>query len=135
MSSAFSHWVTKYVGHGHFDNMANVTACWNFVQHVLCVEYSIVLRPYDIDNYDQARTAVESEKESEHWRKLDKEELPKDGDVALFGLGSRPHVGVMINDDFMIHLDSGDYTAKVEWIGSVRWRNRQHGIYRHSSRS
>lgn len=66
---------------------------------------------------------------SSAWSKTD---TPNVGDVILFRMGNRRHVGIWLSKSTMLHSVEHSGTC-IERYDNIRWKAKIIGIYRHKS--
>ena len=107
--------------------------CWGLVRLVLSEQYGFYLPSYT-GQYDRisdaARIGQLVAQAVPDWRKISagQEEL---GDVAVMRMcGQLMHVGVVIGDGQMLHVDRGVNSA-IERYQGARWASRVDAFYRY----
>ena len=100
--------------------------CWGLVGFLYAEELSILLPTYMYD-LGTEQLALDFAKEDGHWREADS---PTGYDVVLMRAMGKPHVGIVVDGQRMLHLpESG--TACIESFYSPRWKSRVEGFYRY----
>ena len=107
--------------------------CWGLVRLVYRRLYGIELADF-ADRYENALDApaiaglVGEESRSQEWAAV---ETPQPGDVVLLRIAGAPvHVGVMVEQDRMLHVLEG-IDAAIERLDSPLWQPRVAGYFRH----
>lgn len=124
-------WAEQYIGWQARTHDPEIN-CWDFVAFVMEDRFSIILPRYNTIDENDIRRVVEREKINQHWRTV---VMPQEGDLALIKVRGRSyHIGVMINNLFVLHHRSSALGAVIEPIKSVWFQNTLEGFYRHASR-
>lgn len=107
--------------------------CWGLVRLVLAEQCGIAV-PCHAKSYahatDAARIGAIVSDEIPRWRAIapGDEEL---GDVVVLRMRGTPmHVGLVIGDGQMLHIETGINSA-IERYTNLRWRERVEGFYRY----
>ncbi len=128
-------WAGHYIGLPFSDQGRDRSGldCWGLVRLIMSEQFAIALPSY-IKDY---RRSTESEKigdlvekESMKWKLLLAGEEAC-GDVVVMRVRGRPmHVGMVLGDQQMIHIELGINSAIERYTG-VRWADRVVGFYRY----
>ncbi len=128
-------WAGRYIGlpfteHGRDRGGID---CWGLVRLVLLEQFNISL-PSLANEYrrtaDAARIADLMTREIPLWQGIDAAHA-RCGDVIVLRLQGRPmHVGLVLGDGQMLHVEQGIDSAIEKYRGS-RWQDRIYGFYRH----
>ena len=122
-------WTARYIGIPYLDHGMSLTGvdCYGLVRMVMARELNVNLpdlRYQSSDDMDDASGAVEETRP--RWRKLDK---PVFGSVLLMRIAGYPvHVGLVLDDEFMLHCLPGHQTVLERYTGT-KWRSRIDGAY------
>jgi len=125
-------WVKKYIGIPYKTKGVTLTEgldCLSVVELIYKNELGITL-PYNEhldteNNMDVVGDAINKEKV--RWVKLDK---PQKYCVVLLNIAGFPvHIGLVLNDDYMIHSLKG-HNSVVERFTGAKWKSRISGFYR-----
>jgi cell wall-associated NlpC family hydrolase len=120
MSSRIPEWAAKYISIPY-----EKKNCWELVESIFNAEFGISIGPVE-DQRGHLR--------ARDWIDVIYEDLGvREGDVVLFrsSVVSR-HVGVVLNQDLMIHSIKGANSCIEKWKGPL-WDNRLESVYRHKS--
>ena len=109
--------------------------CWGLIRLLYLEQFQIELPSY-VDDYLSAsdfKTAGKLIEDNLHrWIKIDPS-IRTLGDVIVLRIYGQPiHMGMLINDQQMIHVFKNIDTC-VQRIYTSIWKQRIHGIYRHSN--
>ena len=128
-------WAGRYIGLPFMDHGRDRSGldCWGLVRLALSEQFGIAL-PSFAKEYSRA-TAVKNisrlvERETRKWRRVEagREQL---GDVIVLRLRGAPvHVGLVLGDGQMLHVESGIDSA-IERYRGPRWADRISGFYRY----
>ncbi|MDI1228369.1 MAG: NlpC/P60 family protein [bacterium] len=128
-------WAGRYIGlpfteHGRDRNGID---CWGLVRLTLLEQFSISL-PSLANEYrrtaDATRIAGLMEREIPLWQGIDAGD-ERCGDVIVLRLSGHPmHVGLVLGDGQMLHVEQGIDSAIEKYRGQ-RWQDRVYGFYRH----
>ena len=130
-------WAGHYIGLPFQDHGRDMSGldCWGLVRLVLAEQFGIALPSY-VNEY-QRSTQVEKigdlvERESLKWKLVPNgQEIC--GDVAVLRVRGRPmHVGLVLGDRQMLHIEHGINSVIERYAGS-RWSERLAGFYRYKS--
>ena len=128
-------WAGHYIGLPFQDHGRDSSGldCWGLVRLVLAEQFDIALPSY-IHEY-QRTTQVEKistliERESSKWK-----EVPAGsevcGDTVTLRVRGRPmHVGLVLGDRQMLHIECGINSVIERYVGA-RWMERVSGFYRY----
>ena len=124
-------WVNSYIGIPYLskgrtregmDCLSLVEAVYKNVFNILLPEYNHV----DSDNLSNVADKMIEEENSGRWIKLDK---PESGCVVLMNIAGHPvHVGIVLNDNYMLHSLKG-HNSVVEKFTGMKWNKRIEGFY------
>jgi cell wall-associated NlpC family hydrolase len=128
-------WVGRYIGvpfreHGRDASGAD---CWGLVRLVYLEQFSTCLP--SLTAFYERTTSTESIhrlilRESQKWQLVRQPEAVC-GDVIVLRLRGVPmHVGMVIGDDMMLHVENGTNSA-IEKYTHHRWKDRVFGFYRY----
>lgn len=107
--------------------------CWGLVRLVLAEQFafSVPCLAKEYPHTSAAETLANVvRREIPQWRAIPAgaEEL---GDVIVLRMRGAPmHVGIVIGDGQMLHIEQGINSA-IERYGSLRWQSRVEGFYRY----
>jgi len=130
-------WAGHYIGLPFLDHGRDRSGldCWGLVRLVMAEQFGIALPSY-LHEY-QRTTQVDKisslvERESSRWKII-----PTDGevcgDIAVLRVRGRPmHVGMVLGDRQMLHIEHGINSAIERYTGA-RWAERIAGFYRYKS--
>ena len=109
--------------------------CWGLVRLVMTEQFGLAL-PSFVRDYDRttqvARISALIEREAAGWRGLRAGEEAL-GDVIVLRLRGQPmHVGLVLGDSQMLHVECGVDSA-IESYAGARWQMRVHGFYRYKN--
>lgn len=132
-------WAGYYIGLPFLDHGRDRSGldCWGLVRLVMAEQFGIAMPSY-INEY-QRTTQVDKissliERESAGWKII----LSGDescGDVVVLRVRGKPmHVGMVLGDQQMLHIELGINSA-IERYAGVRWADRLAGFYRYNSLS
>ncbi len=128
-------WAGRYIGLPFLDHGRDRAGldCWGLVRLAVSEQFDISL-PAFLGDYqttaDIAGIAALVEREAVLWLpvRAGEERL---GDVVVLRLKGRPvHVGLVLGDAQMLHVEQGVDSA-IEKYSSPRWKDRIHGFYRY----
>lgn len=126
-------WVNFYIGLPFADGGRARTGvdCWGLVRLVYAEQLGIELPSY-LGEYASATDASVSavmEREASSWSTV--HDLPRKYDVVMLRIGARPrHVGIIVSDGLMLHVERGK-DACIERYSGIMWISRVEGFYRH----
>lgn len=128
-------WAGRYIGlpfRDHGRDRAGLD-CWGLVRLVCAEQFGFAL-PSFATEYDRAtdikRISRLIARETRAWREIPRggEKL---GDVAVLRLSGHPlHVGLVLGDMQMLHIERGIDSA-IEKYSGPRWADRLYGFYRY----
>ncbi|MBI3441730.1 MAG: C40 family peptidase [Proteobacteria bacterium] len=128
-------WAGHYIGLPFMDHGRDRSGldCWGLVRLVMAEQFCLALPSY-LHEY-QRTTQVDKisaliERESPKWKAIP---LGKElcGDVAVLRVRGRPmHVGMVLGDQQMLHIELGINSALERYVGA-RWAERLAGFYRY----
>lgn len=129
-------WAGRYIGlpfKGHGRDRSGLD-CWGLARLVLAEQFSIALPSFATD-YRRTSSASEIEKlirrEVPKWKAASHEKAVA-GDVVILRMrGSPMHVGIVLGDGHMLHIEQGTNSAIEKYTG-VRWKDRLFGFYRYN---
>lgn len=130
-------WAGRYIGlpfQDHGRNRAGLD-CWGLVRLILSDQFGIALPSYA---HEYERTTQVDKISSLITREAPKWTLvplgqEKAGDVIVLRLRGNPlHVGMVLGDKQMLHIESGINSVIERYTGS-RWAERIFGFYRYKS--
>ena len=130
-------WAGHYIGLPFKDHGRDTSGldCWGLVRLVLAEQFGVALPSY-IREYERT-TQVEKisdliKRESFKWR-LIKQGDEICGDVIVLRVRGQPmHVGMVIGDKQMLHIEHG-INSVIEKYSGNRWANRISGVYRYKN--
>lgn len=130
-------WAGHYIGlrfKEHGRDIGGVD-CWGLVRLILAEQFGIALPSY-IREYDytlaQNQIGQLVKRESQKWRIIKQGEEVA-GDVIVLRVRGEPmHVGVVLGDNHMLHIESG-INSVIENYKKPRWVNRVIGFYRYKN--
>lgn len=130
-------WAGHYIGLPFIDHGRDRTGldCWGLVRLVMAEQFGFALPSY-VHEY-QRTTQVEKisaliERELPKWKivQTDKEIC---GDVIILRVRGKPmHVGVVLGDQQMLHIELG-INSVIERYAGTRWTDRVSGFYRYKN--
>lgn len=130
-------WAGRYIGlpfREHGRDRAGLD-CWGLVRLVMGEQYNLAL-PSFATSYDRTTNAESIgrliRRETRGWRAI---ELGHEdtGDVAVLRMRGEPmHVGVVLGDRQMLHIEQGIDSA-IEHYDCLRWKDRVCGFYRYKN--
>lgn len=128
-------WAGRYIGlpfrcHGRDRTGLD---CWGLVRLVMAEQFGVAL-PSLATEYHRATDGVEVGRlvlrEIPRWDAVEEGE-EEAGDVIVLRLRGRPmHVGLVLGDGHMLHIESGIDSAIERYTGA-RWAERIFGFYRY----
>lgn len=127
-------WVAPYIGIPYLEHGRTSAGCdcWGLVRLVLFERFGKVL-PSMSSEYQEVDPAVTSRLVSRTAALVEAAPVsdPKPGDIAVMrvGLHRSAHVGVVVADGYVLHVDRG-VNAHVDRLDSPRIVNRLEGFYR-----
>lgn len=132
-------WAGHYIGlpfHDHGRDRSGLD-CWGLVRLVMAEQFSIAL-PSHAHEY-QRTTQVDKisaliEREAQKWKLVaaGQESL---GDVVILRVRGKPmHVGLVLGDKQMLHIEFG-INSVIERYTGTRWSDRLAGFYRYKGYS
>ncbi|HYD17059.1 MAG TPA: NlpC/P60 family protein [Patescibacteria group bacterium] len=128
-------WAGRYIGlpfaeHGRDRSGVD---CWGLVRLALFEQYNITLPSFDTDyqrTNDALRISALVERESLQWRAMPSG-AERCGDVIVLRMRGLPlHVGLVLGDRQMLHVEQGIDSAIEKYTGQ-KWRDRIYGFYRY----
>lgn len=128
-------WAGRYIGLP-FRELGRDRAgvdCWGLVRLILAEQFTIPL-PSFIHEYrhtlEKSRIGPLIERETRSWQKIaTNAEAP--GDVVVLRLHGKPmHVGLVLGDRHMLHIEAGINSA-IERYNSPQWAERIFGFFRY----
>jgi cell wall-associated NlpC family hydrolase len=131
------YWAGHYIGlpfKGHGRDRSGLD-CWGLVRLVMAEQFGLAL-PSFCQEYgrttDTQRIPQLIARESTTWREVtaDGEEL---GDIVVLRMRGKPmHVGMVLGDSQMLHIEQGIDSA-IEKYRGARWQDRIAGFYRYKN--
>lgn len=130
-------WAGRYIGLpflGLGRNQDGVD-CWGLVRLVYTEQFGIVLPSY-VNQY-QSTTQVEKigclvGRESAKWKPV-AAGSEVTGDVVVLRVRGAPmHVGLVVGDGMMLHIERG-INSVIERYTSSRWQHKIFGFFRHAT--
>lgn len=131
------YWAGHYIGlpfKGHGRDRSGLD-CWGLVRLVMAEQFGLAL-PSFCQEYgrttDTQRISQLIARESTTWREVtaDGEEL---GDIVVLRMRGKPmHVGMVLGDSQMLHIEQGIDSA-IEKYRGARWQDRIAGFYRYKN--
>lgn len=117
--------VAEYIGLPYQDGARGPEAfdCWGLVRHVLAREFHVKLPAYEYGATASERQAVITALRPQY-----REVPPMPGAIALCSVAGRPHVGVCIDADHVLHAREGTGSV-LERRDSRLLRNAIRGFY------
>ncbi|MBI1215693.1 MAG: phage tail protein [Alphaproteobacteria bacterium] len=107
--------------------------CWGLVRLALAEQFGLALPSFAREyqrTLDAARIPALIERETPLWRAVSSGE-EKQGDVIVLRVRGRPmHVGLVLGDGQMLHVELGIDSA-IERYDGPQWRERIFGFYRY----
>ncbi len=104
--------------------------CWGLVRLVLAEQCDIQLGDYLYrDTRDQINIPAAFAQGALEWQPV---AVGQPGDLVLLRVGSRPmHVGLVVEEGLMLHVQSGVNGSLIEHYNGPKWGGRIEGIYRY----
>lgn len=132
-------WAGRYIGLTFKDHGRDRTGldCWGLVRLVLSEQFGLAL-PSFIHEYkhtlEKTRIAPLITRELLRWQPVAAGQ-EQAGDIVILRLHGQPmHVGLVLGDRQMLHIESGINSA-IERYTSPHWAARLHGFYRYKKES
>lgn len=133
-------WAGRYIGlpfKDHGRDRAGLD-CWGLVRLVLAEQFALAL-PSLAAHYprttDQPSISRLIERETLHWQNINDTQTVRAGDVIVLRLNGAPmHVGVVIGDGRMLHIERG-INSVIESYRTSRWESRIYGFFRYTPHS
>lgn len=132
MAGVLPAWLAGYIGlhfepHGRGPNYD----CYGLVRAVLAEQFGVMTLPSLSGDYrsvkDPAIAALAAAEAARAWRPV---KTPRLGDVIMLNIAGRPmHVGLVIDDDWMLHIERGTDSCLARYRRPP-WGNRIEGFYR-----
>lgn len=130
-------WAGHYIGLPFQDHGRDRSGldCWGLVRLVLGEQFGHALPSFQYDYPHTTATQPIRElilREAALWTAVD---IPhaQCGDVIVLRLCGHPaHVGCVLGDGTMLHIESGINSAIEKYTGA-RWKDRVFGIYRYKT--
>ncbi len=128
-------WAGRYIGvpFSELGRDWSGVECWGLVRLVFCDEFKVIL-PSFLRRYEHTRDCEAIGRlvlsEIPTWQKIESgaEQL---GDVVVLRVRGQPmHVGIVLGDQSMLHVESG-INSTIENYRSARWADRLFGFYRY----
>lgn len=115
--------------------------CWGLVRLVIAEQAGVLLPAFE-KNYDGISTKLDAEKIGAHIRSTagntDCWDPIAPGQEKIFNVivlrmrGQPMHVGIVIDDGLMLHIEHGANSC-IEKYHGMRWKDLIYGFYRHVS--
>jgi cell wall-associated NlpC family hydrolase len=128
-------WAGHYIGlpfHEHGRTRAGLD-CWGLVRLALAEQFGLAVPSFTHEyrrTVDAARIPALIERETSRWQSIPAE-AAQTGDVIVLRVGGRPmHVGLVLGDGLMLHVERGIDSA-IERYDGPQWRERIFGFYRY----
>jgi cell wall-associated NlpC family hydrolase len=128
-------WAGHYIGLPFQDHGRDKSGldCWGLVRLVMAEQFGIAL-PSFLREYERTtqvdRISALIERESVKWRLIAKG-LEMCGDIIVLRVRGKPmHVGVVLGDRHMLHIEHG-INSVIESYAGARWSERIAGFYRY----
>jgi cell wall-associated NlpC family hydrolase len=129
-------WAGRYIGLPFRDHGRDRDGldCWGLVRLVMAEQFGLALPSFSTE-YDRAtdKTRISRliAREASAWRAVRRGEEAL-ADVVVLRLQGQPlHVGLVLGDCQMLHVERGIDSAIEKYTGP-RWAERIYGIYRHN---
>lgn len=130
-------WAGHYIGLPFKDHGRDGSGldCWGLARLVLLEQFGIALPSY-AHEYSRT-TAIDHisaliERESRRWQNIDLGH-ERCGDVVVLRLHGKPmHVGLVLGDQHMLHIERG-IDSVIERYTGPRWKDRIDSFYRYQS--
>ena len=128
-------WAGRYIGLPFRDHGRDRSGldCWGLVRLVLSGQFGIAM-PSLAAAYEHTLALDDISsviaREIPHWQEIAAGQ-ERCGDVIVLRLHGLPlHVGVVLGDAQMLHVEARIDSA-IESYAGLRWKDRIHGFYRH----
>jgi len=130
-------WCEKYIG-VPYDNRGRTIQgvdCWGLAMVVERAEHNVVIPDYNV-YYTTRRDAEDvgeqlvAERDAGLWLEIDDGEQKCFDLVLLRSMGFPIHVGVVVDHEWMLHIEKGVDSCLEKYNGLI-WRNRNMGFYRY----
>ena len=117
--------VAEYIGLPYQEGARGPDAfdCWGLVRHVLAREFHV-----ELPSYDYGPTALERQQTINHLRPQYQPTKSTPGAIALMSIAGRPHVGVCVDAEHVLHAREGTGSV-LERVDSRLLRNAIRGFY------
>lgn len=129
-------WAAHYIGLPFRDHGRDRQGldCWGLVRLVMAEQFGIAL-PSFAGEYSRTtevpRISALIERECAKWQEVPPGD-DKCGDVVIMRVRGRPlHVGIVIGDQQMLHIELG-INSVIERYAGPRWKERLFGFYRYT---
>jgi len=129
-------WAGHYIGLPFTEHGRNIHGldCWGLVRLIMAEQFNIALPSYSRDyqsTKDQDRLGTLITGEAKKWIEIPKGK-EQQGDVIVLRMRGQPmHVGLVLGDAHMIHIERGINSA-IERYSSIRWKDRVWAVYRYN---
>lgn len=128
-------WAGRYIGLPFCDHGRDRSGldCWGLVRLVMSEQFSIAL-PSLAHEYEHTLALDDIshviQRQIPVWQAIDTDQ-EQCGDVVVLRLHGQPlHVGMVLGDRHMLHVEARIDSA-IERYDGARWRDRIFGFYRH----
>lgn len=117
--------VAEYIGLPYQEGARGPEAfdCWGLVRHVLAREFHV-----ELPAYEYGPTATERQQVITGLRPQYQEVPPQPGAIALCSIAGRPHVGLCVDGEHVLHTREGTGSV-LERRDSRLMRNAIRGFY------
>jgi cell wall-associated NlpC family hydrolase len=128
-------WAGRYIGLPFKDHGRDRVGldCWGLARLILGEQFGLCLPSYSHEyrtTADPSRIGPLIEREVAGWNPV-ASGAEQAGDIVILRLHGKPmHVGLVIGDRQMLHIESGINSA-IERYGGPRWADRLYGFYRY----
>lgn len=123
-------WVNNYIGipYKRLTNSMEEADCLGIIQLIYKSQFNVELPDYVRADVNQKELASIVIKEKlEEWVKI---KQPEPNCMILFNIMGYPiHMGMVLNDKYMIHSLEGHNSA-IERYDGIKWNNRIEGFYK-----
>lgn len=128
-------WAGRYIGLPFQDHGRDRSGldCWGLARLVLAEQFGHAVPSFRCD-YAHSRAVDEISglitRETPRWENII-QGAEQQGDVIVLRLFGKPlHVGIVLGDAHMLHIEAGINSA-IERYDGARWKNRIFGFYRY----
>ena len=139
MAYEFPAWVNDYIGlpfkeHGRNEDGVD---CWGLVALILREQFDVIVPSYtdEYSSTEDCRTVSDLiQREAGAWWPVPFDEAQA-GDVIVMRVAPvgdiyATHIGIVVEKDWMVHIEKGINTV-LDRYNRPRWGRRVVGIYRH----